>query len=67
MYEAQSEKDWKFIINDSESKLVLVATEKAYERAEHYVNTVIFLLSSSLIQTATHNSSFLLSLFAIFF
>lgn len=28
MYEAQAEKDWKHIINDSDSKLVLVATER---------------------------------------
>jgi long-subunit acyl-CoA synthetase (AMP-forming) len=42
MYEAQAEKDWKFIINDSDSKLVLVANERAYEKAEHYIDKVLF-------------------------
>lgn len=47
MYEAQAEKDWKFIINDSESKLVLVATDRAYEKAEHYIGKVPLSLSLS--------------------
>eukprot|EP00602_Paraphysomonas_sp_CaronLab_P006947 CAMPEP_0185024962 /NCGR_PEP_ID=MMETSP1103-20130426/8109_1 /TAXON_ID=36769 /ORGANISM="Paraphysomonas bandaiensis, Strain Caron Lab Isolate" /LENGTH=588 /DNA_ID=CAMNT_0027558063 /DNA_START=257 /DNA_END=2023 /DNA_ORIENTATION=+ len=38
MYEAQAEKDWKYIIQDSESKMVLVATEQIYEKTESYVN-----------------------------
>jgi hypothetical protein len=46
MYEAQAEKDWKFIINDSDSKLVLVANERAYEKAEHYIDKVPLSVSS---------------------
>jgi long-chain acyl-CoA synthetase len=40
MYEAQAEKDWKYIINDSDSKLVLVATERIFEKTEHYIDKV---------------------------
>jgi hypothetical protein len=53
MYEAQAEKDWKFIINDSDSKLVLVATERIYEKTQHYINKVPLFLSLNLPPTPT--------------
>jgi len=40
MYEAQMEKDWRYIISDSDSKMVLVATEKIYEKVKDYVGSV---------------------------
>jgi long-chain acyl-CoA synthetase len=40
MYEAQLEKDWQFIIKDSDSKMVLCATEKVYDKVKHYVGAV---------------------------
>ena len=40
MYEAQKEEDWKYIIKDSEAKLILVATDKIYGQVESYINTV---------------------------
>ena len=36
MYEAQLEEDWKYIIQDSESKLLVVSTEKIYEQVKDY-------------------------------
>ena len=30
MYEAQLEKDWRYIINDSDAKLAIVATERIH-------------------------------------
>lgn len=38
MYEAQAEKDWRYIINDSEAKLVIVASEKIYEKTKDLPN-----------------------------
>ena len=40
MYEAQLEEDWKYIINDSDAKLALVATEKIYEKVSTMVGKV---------------------------
>jgi long-chain acyl-CoA synthetase len=37
MYEAQQEKDWRYIINDAGAKLLLVANEKIYEKTKNYV------------------------------
>jgi len=39
MYEAQSEKDWKYIIQDSEAKIILVATEKLYDKTYELIDT----------------------------
>lgn len=39
MYEAQTEKDWRYIINDSEAKLVLVANEVIYKKVSPLINT----------------------------
>jgi len=38
MYEAQTEKDWTYIIKDSDSKMIIAATEKIYEKVRTYVN-----------------------------
>ena len=40
MYEAQREKDWRYIVNDSESKLVVVANDSIYEKTKGYINNV---------------------------
>jgi len=40
MYEAQLEKDWEYIINDSDSKVVVVANEKIYEKVKEYINKI---------------------------
>jgi hypothetical protein len=40
MYEAQAEKDWKYIIADSEARMVLVASEKIYAKTQEYMNKV---------------------------
>lgn len=40
MYEAQLEDDWKHIISDSDSKLIVAATEKIYNKVKNYVGTV---------------------------
>jgi len=40
MYEAQAERDWRYIINDSESKLVLCATEQIYGKVKGYIDNV---------------------------
>lgn len=36
MYEAQLGKDWEFILNDSESKLLIVSTSEIYERTRDF-------------------------------
>mmetsp|Transcript_5137 Transcript_5137/g.7857 ORF Transcript_5137/g.7857 Transcript_5137/m.7857 type:complete len:666 (-) Transcript_5137:128-2125(-) len=38
MYEAQQEKDWKYIIEDSEAEVLLVATERIYDITSRYIN-----------------------------
>jgi long-chain acyl-CoA synthetase len=40
MYEAQLEKDWKYIINDSDAKLAIVATDRIYEKVAGMVGKV---------------------------
>ncbi len=45
MYEAQLEKDWKYIIADSDSKLALVANDTIYEKVSAYVGKVGILQS----------------------
>jgi long-chain acyl-CoA synthetase len=37
MYEAQLEKDWTYIIKDSDTKLILAATESVYQKTKNYV------------------------------
>ena len=32
MYEAQMEKDWRYIITDSNSKLIIAANEAIYQK-----------------------------------
>jgi len=40
MYEAQLEKDWTYIINDSDTKLALVANDRIYEKVSKYIGNV---------------------------
>jgi hypothetical protein len=40
MYEAQLEKDWLHIVQDSEAKLIICANRKIREKCQHYVGTV---------------------------
>jgi long-chain acyl-CoA synthetase len=40
MYEAQLEKDWKYIINDSDSKLAIVSTEIIHDKVNAMVGKV---------------------------
>jgi long-chain acyl-CoA synthetase len=40
MYEAQLEKDWKYIINDSDAKLALVATDIIYDKVNTFIGNV---------------------------
>eukprot|EP01039_Chlorochromonas_danica_P004035 gene4035-4413_t len=40
MYEAQKEKEWRYIIEDSGAKVVFAATEKIYESVKEYINEV---------------------------
>jgi long-chain acyl-CoA synthetase len=40
MYEAQLEADWKFIINDSDAKMALVANERIYDKVSTYIGNV---------------------------
>lgn len=39
-YEAQLEKDWHYILEDSGSKLVIAATEAIYEKVKNYPGKV---------------------------
>jgi long-subunit acyl-CoA synthetase (AMP-forming) len=39
-YEAQLEKDWQYILEDSDSKLLIVATEAIYEKCKDYPGKV---------------------------
>ncbi len=52
MYEAQVEKDWRYILNDSGTKVLLVSTEAIYERTRGFVDELeelehVILLSGS--------------------
>ncbi len=40
MYEAQSSKEWEYIVNDSGAKVLLVATQEIYEKTLPFVGTV---------------------------
>ena len=40
MYEAQMEKDWRYIITDSNSKLIIAANEAIYQKVVSYAGTV---------------------------
>ena len=40
MYEAQMEKDWRYIITDSDTKLILAANEAIYQKVATYAGTV---------------------------
>ena len=40
MYEQQAERDWKYIVNDSEMSMLLVATQRVLELTRPYINTV---------------------------
>lgn len=39
-YEAQLEKDWHYILNDSDAKVLVVATEAIYEKVKDYPGKV---------------------------
>jgi long-chain acyl-CoA synthetase len=41
MYEAQNEKDWKFIVNDCEAKVLIVANEKILAKAKSFLGGTI--------------------------
>lgn len=52
MYEAQVEKDWRYILTDSGTKVLLVSTEAIYERTRGFVDELdalehVILLSGS--------------------
>jgi long-chain acyl-CoA synthetase len=36
----QAEKDWKYIVQDSEAKLLITATEPIYEKTKSYLNSL---------------------------
>ncbi|PKN58537.1 MAG: long-chain fatty acid--CoA ligase [Deltaproteobacteria bacterium HGW-Deltaproteobacteria-14] len=40
MYEAQLEKDWKYILNDSGTKVLLVANSEIFEKTKKFVDEV---------------------------
>ena len=40
MYEAQMEKDWKYIINDSDAKVIIAASDAIYNQTKTYIGTV---------------------------
>lgn len=40
MYEAQMEKDWKYIIEDSDAKVLVVANESIYQKIKNYPGKV---------------------------
>lgn len=40
MYEAQLESDWKYIIEDSDAKIVVAATDSIYNKVKSYVGAV---------------------------
>src|SRR5215475_12098338 len=47
MYEAQSEKDWEFIIADCEAKLVVVATKAILEKVQKFFKGNVICLEDS--------------------
>ena len=40
MYEQQLTSDWEYIVNDSESKLIIAANEGIYQRVKGFIGTV---------------------------
>ena len=40
MYEAQIEKDWRYILNDSGTKVLLVSTPEIYEQTRGFVEDI---------------------------
>ena len=46
-YEAQLEKDWQYILVDSDAKVLVVATEAIYEKVKNYPGKVSCGLFSS--------------------
>ncbi|TNF32683.1 MAG: long-chain fatty acid--CoA ligase [Deltaproteobacteria bacterium] len=40
MYEAQLEKDWKYILNDSGTKVLLVANEEIYKKTKKFIDEI---------------------------
>ena len=40
MYEAQLERDWKYILNDSDAKMCVVSQERIYEKVKSMVGSV---------------------------
>ena len=40
MYEAQLEKDWKYIITDSDAKLIISATDSIHRIVQEYIGQV---------------------------
>ena len=44
MYEAQIEKDWKYILKDSATKVLLVSTQAIYERTRGFVDELLSLI-----------------------
>lgn len=40
MYEAQLEKDWKYILEDSDASVLLVANDSIYKKTSAWVNKV---------------------------
>ena len=40
MYEAQLEKDWQYIINDSDAKMIIAANDRIFEKTKSYVDSV---------------------------
>ena len=40
MYVAQLEKDWRYIVIDSEAKMIIAASDKIYDVVEEYIGKV---------------------------
>ena len=40
MYEAQSDKDWKFIVDDCEAKVLVVANEKIFAKTQPFLQSI---------------------------
>ncbi len=51
-YEAQLEKDWKYVIEDSDSKVLVVATDAIYQKVKDYPGKVGLHLLLTLVQYA---------------
>ena len=40
MYEQQPEKDWEYMVNDSETKVLFVATTAIYNKIKHFLDSI---------------------------